>query len=146
MLDSDLKVANSNSSRAITFIIELTNDDFAVQWDKVSLFNGISTPMGYLMQNPSFQTNVKDIIWPISKRYNGVHAFPKGITPEVNIIPWQEFELTNLEAAVQCLNYFATETTPFLRDKEFFLNEILSYLPTPPLGQDMTQGWFLSGV
>ena len=23
---------------------------------------------------------------------------------------------------------------------------ILSYLPTPPLGQDMTQGQFLSGV
>ena len=28
---------------------------------------------------------------------------------------------------------------------EFFLL-LLSYLPTPPLGQDMTQGQFLSGV
>ena len=26
------------------------------------------------------------------------------------------------------------------------LNTALSYLPTPPLGQDMTQGQFLSGV
>ena len=25
-------------------------------------------------------------------------------------------------------------------------NNFLSYLPTPPLGQDMTQGQFLSGV
>ena len=25
-------------------------------------------------------------------------------------------------------------------------NKVLSYLPTPPLGQDMTQGQFLSGV
>ena len=25
-------------------------------------------------------------------------------------------------------------------------NLLLSYLPTPPLGQDMTQGQFLSGV
>ena len=24
--------------------------------------------------------------------------------------------------------------------------QVLSYLPTPPLGQDMTQGQFLSGV
>ena len=26
------------------------------------------------------------------------------------------------------------------------LRDLLSYLPTPPLGQDMTQGQFLSGV
>ena len=40
----------------------------------------------------------------------GVHAFPKGISPKVN---------------------FTVR---------------LPYLSTPPLGQDMTQGQFLSGV
>ena len=38
-------------------------------------------------------------------------------------------------------------------NKEFYFKQFnlaldirLSYLPTPPLGQDMTQGQFLSGV
>ena len=40
----------------------------------------------------------------------------------------------------------------FVWEKELQLSEkinmslILSYLPTPPLGQDMMQGQFLSGV
>ena len=37
--------------------------------------------------------------------------------------------------------------TFFFHNKSFHKNfAIRSYLPTPPLGQDMTQGQFLSGV
>ena len=32
------------------------------------------------------------------------------------------------------------------QEDDDWMTERLSYLPTPPLGQDMTQGLFLSGV
>ena len=36
----------------------------------------------------------------------GVHAFPKGISPKVNIIARLEFELANFEVAVQRVNHY----------------------------------------
>ena len=34
----------------------------------------------------------------------------------------------------------------YYREQEGFIRDVRYYLPTPPLGQDMTQGQFLSGV
>ena len=56
-------------------------------------FNGISTFVDYLMPKPSFKKNNSDAIYPITGRIGGVHTFPKGICPKVNVIAWLEFEL-----------------------------------------------------
>ena len=66
-------------------------------------------------------------------------------------LPW--------EAGGQFLNIFAVKLLNFKKMTPCFLEinnmgrgdvcpyeSLLSYLPTPPLGQDMTQGQFLSGV
>ena len=39
----------------------------------------------------------------------GVHIFPKGISPKVNVIAWLEFELVYFEAAVQHFSQYAKE-------------------------------------
>ena len=50
--------------------------------------------MGYLIPKPSLY-NSSDTILPIAGRMKGVHAFPKGICPKVNIIAHLEFELAS---------------------------------------------------
>ena len=47
----------------------------------------------------------------------------------------------SLNSVVQCNNQ-DEDNRPHLG----YFTQPLSYLPTPPLGQDMTQGQFLSGV
>ena len=73
------------------------------------------------MQNLSWWWYYLDQIWDDK----GVHSFSKDISPNIIVIARPEFELT----------YYVRM---YIR--------IFSYLPTPPLGQDMTQGQFLSGV
>ena len=69
--------------------------------------------------------------------------FPKGLTTKVNVIAQIEFELALFDVAVLhvCCHAVETQTRYYITQKE-----LISYLPTPPLGQDMTQGQFLSGV
>ena len=43
----------------------------------VSLFNGISTFLGYLIPKPSFKKNSCGIIEPIGERIRGFMPFPK---------------------------------------------------------------------
>ena len=62
------------------------------------LLNGISTFMIYVKQNTSFLENMLDSIWPISGEEE-VHAFPKGISPKVNVITQLEVELAYFEMA-----------------------------------------------
>ena len=89
----------------------------------------------------------------------GFHTFPKGICLKVNIARL-EFKLMHYDSAVQCFNHFTTGTHSHMwvcggylyirrslnKFLTFFVWAILSYLPTPPLGQDMIQGQFLSEV
>ena len=42
----------------------------------------------------------------------GVHTFPKGICPKVNVIARLEFELVNYNSAVHCFNHYTTRTPP----------------------------------
>ena len=42
----------------------------------------------------------------------GVHTFPKGICPKVNVTAWRVFELTYYNVEVQHVNHNATGTPP----------------------------------
>ena len=53
-------------------------------------FNGISTLLGYLMPDPSFEKNNNGTTY--SLRDEKVLPFPKGISPKVNVINRPEFE------------------------------------------------------
>ena len=44
----------------------------------------------------------------------GVHTFPKGICPKVNIIERLENELTYYDSAVHRFNHYTTRTLPVL--------------------------------
>ena len=59
---------------------------FCVEQVLVSLFNGISTFISYLMSKSSLQKNSSDTLtynWGIE---GGFHIFPKGISLKVNVI------------------------------------------------------------
>ena len=58
-----------------------------------------------------------------------VHGIPKGICPKVNVIARLEYDLTTIPQSIA------------LRRPQ-----TVHIYPTPPFGQDMTQGHFLSGV
>ena len=66
---------------------------------KVSVFNGIAIPVGYL--------TLKTSLW---MWYYSIHIFPKSIRPKVNIIARLESELTYRDFAVQYVSYYATAT------------------------------------
>ena len=53
----------------------------------------------------------------------GVHTFPKGICPKVNVIARLEYELTYYDSAVQRFNHLHHEDTPYLQFDifEFFI-------------------------
>ena len=61
------------------------------------------------------------------------HNFPGVIYPKMKKIAQIEFELAHSDFAVQPVSHDATGSSYHI-------------YPTPPLGQDMTQGQFLSGV
>ena len=65
----------------------------------VSLFNGISTFVGYLMPNLFYENSWVD---------KGVHTFPKGICPKGNIIARLEYELAYYDSAVHRFNHYTT--------------------------------------
>ena len=78
----------------------------------VSLFNGISTLFRLF--------NAKVI--PLEEQWwyylthswedKGVHIFPKGICPKVNVIARLEYELAYYDSVVHRFNYYTTRTPP----------------------------------
>ena len=69
--------------------------------EQVSLLNGISTYMGYLMPKPSLPNKSSNSIYPIpGSRDKVVHIFPESICPKVNINAEVEFELAYFEAGL----------------------------------------------
>ena len=42
----------------------------------------------------------------------GVHTYPKGICPKVNVTARLEYELTNYDSAVHRFNHYTTRTPP----------------------------------
>ena len=69
----------------------------------------------------SWLFNVKAILveerqWPClthNWRDKGDHAFPKGISPEVNVMALQEFELAYFKVTVQHFNHCAWSSLPY---------------------------------
>ena len=78
----------------------------------VSLFNGISTLFRLF--------NAKAILLEEQQWHylthnwedKGVHTFPKGICPKVNVIARLEYELANYDSAVHRFNHYTTRTPP----------------------------------
>ena len=88
----------------------------------VSLFNGISTFVGYLMPKPFSEKNIRGTFLTHRWEYKGVHTFPKGICPKVNVIARLGFELAYYDSVSHLLNHYATRTPPsFYFDKIVFL-------------------------
>ena len=89
---------------------EVVNDkDFIIQilrFGLVSLFNGISAFVGYLMQKPFSEKNYLTHSW----ENKGIHTFPKSICPKVNVIARLEYELAYYDSAVHRFNHYATRT------------------------------------
>ena len=78
----------------------------------VSLFNGISTlfrlfnAKAILLEEQYYLTN--------SWEDKGVHTFPKGICPKMNIIAQLENELAYYDSAVHHFNHYTPRTPPIL--------------------------------
>ena len=60
------------------------------------------------MPNPSLEKNSSDLIQ--SWEDKGVHTFPKGICPKVNVIVRLGFELAYYDSAVQHFNHYTSRT------------------------------------
>ncbi len=50
-----------------------------------------------------------------SREDKGVHTFPEGICPKVNVIARLEFELAYYDSAVQRFNHYTTRMPPIDR-------------------------------
>ena len=80
----------------------------------VSLFNGISTlfrlfnAKAILLEEQYYLTH--------SWEDKGVHTFPKGICPKVNVIAQLENELAYYDSTVHRFNHYTTRTTPYHLD------------------------------
>ena len=101
------------------------------------------------MPKPFSEKNSSDTYYLTHSREDkGVHTFPKGICPKVNIIVRLEYELAYNDSAVHRFNHYTTRTPPFQRGVCLTVHSAVYPLlvyhiyPTPPLGQDMTQGQF----
>ena len=55
--------------------------------------------LGYLMPKPSWEDK-------------GIHTFPKGICPKVNVKARLEYELAYYDSAVHRFNHYTTRTPP----------------------------------
>ena len=76
----------------------------------VSLFNGISSLIVYLMPKLSLQKNSNDTVQPIIGEIKRVYSFPNGISPKLDIIAQIELELAYFKAAVQYFNHNTMDT------------------------------------
>ena len=78
----------------------------------LSLFNGISTFVGYFDAKAIL---LEEQLWydlTHSWEDKGVHTFPKSICPEVNVIVRLEYELAYYNSAVHRFNHYTTRTPP----------------------------------
>ena len=100
-------------TRVLIFLKNLKGKSVHSWWfGLVSLFNGISTVFRLF--------NAKAILLEEQWRYylthswedKGVHTFPKGICPKVNVIARLEHELAYYDSAVHRFNHYTTRTPP----------------------------------
>ena len=83
-----------------------------VWFSLASLFNGISTLFRLFNAKAILQ---EEQLWYYlihSWEDKGVHTFPKGICPKVNVIARLEYELAYYDSAVHRFNHYTTKTPP----------------------------------
>ena len=83
----------------------------------VSLFNSISTFVGYLMHK-AILLDEQWYYFTHSWEDKGVHSFPKGICPKVNVIARLELELAYYDSAVRRFNHYTTRIPPHQKERE----------------------------
>ena len=76
----------------------------------VSLFNGISTLFRLFNAKAILQEEQQWYYLTHSWEDKGVHTFPKGICPKVNVIARLEYELAYYDSAVHRFNHYTTRT------------------------------------
>ena len=85
------------------------NSVFYTQILFVSLLNGISTFVGYLMPKSSSQLwYYLTYSW---RNKGGFISFPRSMSLKLSVIMWLEFELTYYDVAVQHFSHYAMGTT-----------------------------------
>ena len=62
--------------------------------------------------NPHRRTEGALFNSPIAESDEKVHAFPKSISLNVNVIAWLEYEISSFKAAVQHINHYAMGVLP----------------------------------
>ena len=80
-----------NKQSLLKYWKKIQREQFSLVW--FLCFKGLLIIEGYLKPNSSLWKNSSGIIQPIAGRDWGVHAFPKFISPKVNVILRLEFEL-----------------------------------------------------
>ena len=76
--------------------------------------------LGYLMPKAFSEKNRIGYYLTRSWKDKGVHTFPKGICPKVNVIARLEYELAYYDSAVHRFNHYATRT-PHLVGRVFVI-------------------------
>ena len=66
---------------------------------------------------------------PIAGRIRGVHTFPNGIFPNVNVIARLEYELAYYDSAVHRFNNYTTRKPPQLKVITAYTNRRRELLP-----------------
>ena len=82
--------------------------------------------MGYLIPKPFTKKNSSDTIQPLTRGGDKkVHTFPKGINPNVNVIPRLVFELANYDCNILICRII---NDPIIKTQEdFFINICTSH-------------------
>ena len=75
-------------------------------------FNGISSLFRLFNAKAIFLEEQRWYYLTHSWEDKGVHTFPKGIYPKVNVIAQLEYELTYYDSAVHRFNHYTTRTPP----------------------------------
>ena len=97
----------------IIFFVEFYTIFFGFsRFGLVSLFNGISTFVGYLIPKAILLEEQYWYYLTHSWEDKGVHTFSKGIWPKVNVIARLEYELAYYNSAVHRFNHYTTRTLP----------------------------------
>ena len=78
----------------------------------VSLFNGISTLFRLFNAEAILLEEQEWYYLTHSWEDKGVHTFPKGICPRVNVIARLEYKLMYYDSAVHHFNHYTTRTSP----------------------------------
>ena len=86
--------------------------------DSFFVFNGISTLFRLFNADAILLEEQQLYYLTHSWEDKGVHTFPKGICPKVNVIAWMEYELAYYDSSVYRFNHYTTRTPPTLIERK----------------------------